>query len=356
MKRIEKQKFFVVCTLVGFLVAAAGGCAPMDENRKAIQGKDGVFAIMQTSKGDVVLEFFYQQTPLTVVNFVGLAEGKLVAAKGKPFYDGLKFHRVISKANGDAQDFMVQGGDPKGNGTGGPGYQFPDEIVPSLVFDKPGLLAMANSGPATNGSQFFITIAPTDWLDGKHTIFGRVLKGQDVVNKMKTGDGITKVEIIRQGKDAEKFSASQEDFDRLVTAVQAENDKKDAAQQAAAMEQAADFIPGAAKSPDGIYHKTTKAGSGGKIGKGKKVSVHYRGRFLDGETFDSSYDRGKPLEFSTGEGQMISGFDKMTQDMTVGEKRSFVLPPNEAYGSRGAGGVIPPNAYIAFDVEVMSAK
>ena len=134
------------------------------ETLDALKGKEGLFAVLQTEKGQVVLELFFKETPMTVANFVGLAEGTLDAAKGEPFYDGLTFHRVIS-------DFMIQGGDPKGNGTGGPGYQFADEFVDGYIFDKPGKLAMANSGANTNGSQFFITHVPTDWLNYKHTIF-----------------------------------------------------------------------------------------------------------------------------------------------------------------------------------------
>ena len=180
----------------------------MEKKSKVIEGKDGVFAIMETSKGDIVLELHYKETPLTVTNFVGLAEGTLDATKGKPFYDGLKFHRVIS-------DFMIQGGDPKGNGTGGPGYRFEDEIVESLKHDGPGVLSMANAGAGTNGSQFFITHVETPWLDGKHTVFGRVLDGQDVVNKIAQGDKINKVTIVRQGDEASKFTATQADFNRL---------------------------------------------------------------------------------------------------------------------------------------------
>jgi peptidylprolyl isomerase len=322
----------------------------MDENRKAIEGKDGIFAVIGTTQGDIVLELFYKQTPLTVTNFAGLAEGKLDAAKGKPFYDGLKFHRVIA-------DFMIQGGDPKGNGTGGPGYQFADEFVDSLRFDKPGLLAMANSGPGTNGSQFFITHVPTPWLDGKHTIFGQVLKGQDVVNAVKQGDSITKIEIIRQGDAAKQFSATQTDFNLRAGAA------KQAATEAAAKAQAATLAliekqyAGATKSPDGIYYTVTKAGNGGaKTGTNKQATVHYQGYFLDGTVFDSSYERNEPIEFKTGARQMIPGFDKMVQDMTLTEKRTIVLPPEEAYGAAGAGGVIPPNAFIVFDVELVGVK
>ena len=137
-----------------------------ETNVEALKGKEGVFAVLETEKGTIVLNLFYKETPMTVANFVGLAEGTLDAAKGKPFYDGLKFHRVIS-------DFMIQGGDPQGNGTGGPGYKFADEFVEGYIFDKPGKLAMANSGANTNGSQFFITHVPTDWLNYKHTIYNR---------------------------------------------------------------------------------------------------------------------------------------------------------------------------------------
>ena len=179
-----------------------------EETLEALKGKEGVFAVLTTEKGQIVLELFFKETPMTVANFVGLAEGTLDAAKGEPFYDGLIFHRVIS-------DFMIQGGDPKGNGTGDPGYKFADEFVDGLIFDKPGKLAMANSGTNTNGSQFFITHVPTDWLNYKHTIFGQVVTGQEVVNKVAQNDTIKSLKIIRQGADAEKFTVTQESFDKL---------------------------------------------------------------------------------------------------------------------------------------------
>ena len=209
----------------------------MDKELNAIKGKDGVFAIMETSKGSIVLELFYKKTPLTVTNFVGLAEGTLDAAKGKHFYDGLKFHRVIA-------DFMIQGGDPEGTGRGGPGYRFADECRDDLKFDKPGYLAMANAGPGTNGSQFFITHVPTDWLNGKHTIFGQVVnsESQDVVNKIQQNDKIERIKIIRQGADAEVFSATQADFDRLSVEVKKANEEAKAKKMAA-------FIEGCEKDP-----------------------------------------------------------------------------------------------------------
>lgn len=310
---------------------------------------DGLFAVMEVKGGTITAQLFYKEAPLTVVNFVGLAEGTLDAHKGKHFYDGLKFHRVISKANGDSQDFMIQGGDPRGNGTGGPGYTFADEFTESLDFSKPGMLAMANSGPATNGSQFFITIAPTKWLNGKHTVFGKVVDGQNVVNKTRQGDVIKSVTIVRRGKEAESFSATQADFDRLAkeaaAKAQAAMEKQFASQIAVIKKNFPDYI----RDGNGIYYKTTKAGQGNKTGKGKHVAADYKGYLIDGTVFDSSEGR-EPLEFVTGAGQMIPGFDIMVQDMQKGESRTVVLPPSLAYGERGYPGVIPPNAYLAFDI------
>ena len=320
----------------------------MEKKPKVIEGKDGVFAIMETSKGEIVLELHYKETPLTVTNFVGLAEGTLDATKGKPCYDGLKFHRVIS-------DFMIQGGDPKGNGTGGPGYRFEDEIVESLKHDGPGVLSMANAGAGTNGSQFFITHVETPWLDGKHTVFGRVLEGQDVVNKIVQGDKINKVTIVRQGDEASKFTATQADFDGLREKVAKENAEKKAKEQEAIIASIEASFPDATKTADGIYYKVTKEGSGITCGAGKNVAVHYTGYFLDGQVFDSSQGRGT-LDFKTGAHQMIPGFDVMVQEMKVGEKRTVVLPPSMAYGDAGAGGVIPGGAYIGFDIELVKIK
>ena len=173
---------------------------------------DGLYAEMKTGAGDIMIRLHFEQTPLTVANFVGLAEGKIEnAAKplGEPYYDGLKFHRVISVANGDGQDFMIQGGDPEGTGRGGPGYQFKDEFVPSLKHNKPGILSMANAGPGTNGSQFFIIIAETPWLDNRHSVFGEVVHGQEIVSGIKQGETINQVVIHRVGKNAKAFDAAK---------------------------------------------------------------------------------------------------------------------------------------------------
>lgn len=322
----------------------------MDKELSAIKGKNGVFAVMETSRGNILLELFYDKTPLTVINFVGLAEGTLDAAKGKHFYDGLTFHRVIS-------DFMIQGGDPRGNGTGGPGYRFADEFRDDLKFDKPGYLAMANAGPGTNGSQFFITHVPTDWLNGKHTIFGQVVNedSQKVVNSVQQGDKIVKVTIIRQGDDANKFTATQADFDRLSIEASKKAEEAKKAAVAARIKDVETKFPGFNKDSNGIYYKTTKEGSGSKIGGRRSVAVEYKGYFVNGQVFDQSKGRG-PLEFTTAGGQMIPGFDIMVQDMKLGEKRTIVLPPEQAYGENGIPGVIPGGSYLAFDVELTKVK
>ena len=314
------------------------------KNMKALEGKEGLFAQISTSKGDILVELFYKDTPLTVTNFVGLAEGTLDATKGKKFYDGLKFHRVI-------KDFMIQGGDPEGTGRGGPGYKFGEEPVKKYVFDKPGKLAMANAGPGTNGSQFFITHVPTDWLNYKHTIFGEVVEGQNVVDSVAQGDEIKSITIIRKGADAEKFTATQKDFDALVPVAKKSKEKFNEDIIAAVIE-------GCTKTDNGIYYQILKEGSGSVKGKGKSATVEDRGYKIDGTIFDASkefHPQGhEPLSFIVGAGQMIAGFDQMVSEMKIGETRKMVIPPELAYGARGIPEVgISGGDYICFDVKLV---
>jgi peptidylprolyl isomerase len=306
---------------------------------------NGLFARISTNRGNIVVRLEFQKTPLTVCNFVALAEGKMTAAGTKPFYNGLTFHRVIS-------DFMIQGGDPVGNGTGGPGYRFPDEIDPSLKHDGPGVLSMANAGPGTNGSQFFITHGATPWLDGKHTVFGRVVEGQEVVNAIRQGDRIERITIIRNGPGAAAFKADQAAFDELLRGAAAEAAAKVKARRDADLAQINRKYPGALQTPSGIRYIIQKEGTGAKPQAGKTVRVAYKGMLLSGRVFDSSDVQGRPLEFQAGTGKVIPGWDETVMDMRVGEKRLAVIPPELAYGDRDMGnGAIPANSFLVFEME-----
>ena len=309
--------------------------------------QDGLYAKFKTTKGDILVNLEYKKTPGTVGNFVGLAEGNLenqAIPQGKPYYNGLKFHRVIA-------DFMIQGGDPQGTGAGGPGYQFDDEIHPDLKHDGPGVLSMANAGPGTNGSQFFITHLETPWLDGKHTVFGKVVEGQNVVNEVSQGDAIEEVEIIRVGGDAEGFNAV-ETF-RQFNGAKAE---REAAAKKKAEELLEELATGFDKTDSGLRYQIIQKGDGAKAEKGNTVSVHYKGSLPDGTVFDSSYKRNQPIDFPLGMGHVIPGWDEGIALLQVGDKARFVIPPYLGYGERGAGGVIPPNATLIFDVELVNVK
>lgn len=303
---------------------------------------DGLYARIETDKGVIVFKLEYQKVPLTVCNFVGLAEGTLGATKGKPFYDGLSFHRVI-------KDFMIQGGDPLGNGSGGPGYQFPDEFDSSLKHDGPGVVSMANAGAGTNGSQFFITHVKTDWLDGKHTVFGRIVEGQSVVNAIKQGDVMKKVTILRIGEEAKNYKAGQAEWDALKRAI---DDKRIAGQR----EMINARWPGLVADQSGILYRVSKQGSGAKPTQGSKVTVDYKGMLTDGTVFDRSDASGKPFEFALGTGAVIPGWDLSLKDMQLGETRIVAIPPELAYGKMGIPGVIPGDAFLVFEMTLKAIR
>jgi len=308
---------------------------------------NGLYAKFNTSKGNIIVNLEFEKTPGTVGNFVALAEGNLentARPQGKPYYDGLKFHRVIA-------DFMVQGGCPMGTGTGNPGYSFNDEFHPELKHDKPGILSMANSGPATNGSQFFITHVETPWLDNKHTVFGNVTEGQDIVDAIQQNDALTSIEIVRVGENAEKFNAI-EAF-RTFEGARAEREALELEKQEDTLNAAS---AGFEKTSSGLRYQIIQEGDGKKASKGDMVSVHYKGQLLDGTVFDSSYKRKEPIDFTIGVGQVIPGWDEGIQLLKVGDKARLVIPSDLAYGSQGAGGVIPPNAPLIFDVELVNVK
>jgi peptidyl-prolyl cis-trans isomerase A (cyclophilin A) len=320
-------------------------------NRSGAAGfPDGLYARLATAKGEVMIRLEYQKAPLTVGSFVGLAEGRMDASKGKRYFDGLIFHRVVA-------DFVVQSGDPKGDGSGGPGYEFPNEIASGLKYDAEGVVGMANAGPNTNGSQFFITLKETPQLDGGYTIFGKVVQGMDVVRKIAQGDKLAKVEILRNGAEARAFKADQAAFKSrlapLVAAIKKAADDKRAADVAAIKQKWPDLSPDA----DGIYQKTLKPGSGPTPTAGQTVKVAYKGMSIAGQVFDQSDFHGGHVDFQVGTGKIIPGWDKVVMEMKKGEKRLFVLPPELAYGSRGTpGGPIPPDSWLAFEVELVSVK
>ncbi len=309
--------------------------------------ENGLYAKFNTSKGAIIVNLEFEKTPGTVGNFVALAEGNLENGskpQGAPYYDGLKFHRVIA-------DFMVQGGCPLGTGTGSPGYSFDDEFHPELKHSGPGILSMANSGPASNGSQFFITHVATPWLDNKHTVFGNVVEGQDVVDAIAQNDVLESLEIIRVGEAAEKFNAVE-----TFRVFEGSRAKREEEAKKAAKEAMDKIAVGYDETPSGLRYKILQEGNGKQATKGSGVSVHYKGQLVDGAVFDSSYQRKQPIDFTIGVGQVIAGWDEGIQLLKVGDKARFVIPSNLAYGSQGAGGVIPPDATLIFDVELMDVK
>ena len=315
---------------------------------------DGLFARITTVRGDIIVRLEYQKTPITVCNFVALAEGKMTAAGGKPFYNGLTFHRVVS-------DFMIQGGDPLGNGSGGPGYQFPDEIDSSLKHDSPGILSMANAGPGTNGSQFFITHVATPWLDGNHTVFGSVVRGQNVVNAIRQGDRIQGITIIRNGTQANAFRADQAAFDALVRNAASAAAARARVQRDADLAEINRKYPNTTVTPSGLRYLIQRRGTGEKPARGSTATVNLKGALLSGTVFANSDLSGGAESFPIGSGRIIPGLDEAILDMLRGERRTVIMPPELAYGEQGvknqAGRVIiPPNSFVVFDIELVEIR
>lgn len=310
---------------------------------------DGMYAKFETNKGDIYALLEFKKTPMTVANFVGLAEGTIKnksKADGVPYYDGLKFHRVIP-------NFMIQGGCPLGTGGGDPGYKFPDEIDTTLKHKGPGILSMANAGPGTNGSQFFITHNATAWLDGKHTVFGNVVKGIEVVNAIAQNDTIKKLVILRKGKEAEAFVAATT-FETAKTDLTKKAEEKRKA-DAEAMSKVLNEKYGDAKATEsGLKYIMVTEGTGAQPTAANTVVVHYTGTLLNGTKFDSSVDRGQPASF--GLGQVIKGWTEGLQLMKVGGKAKLIVPPHLGYGEQGYPGVIPPSSWLVFDIELLEVK
>ena len=353
----------ILLTLLSFTVLTTAFAADKTEDKKPKKPKleAGIYAEFTTTKGVILVQLDFDKVPMTVANFVGLAEGKFTVDDSikytEPFFDGLKFHRVIA-------DFMIQGGDPQGTGSGGPKHRFHDEFDASLKHSGPGILSMANSGPNTNGSQFFITHKETPWLDNKHSVFGHVIAGQDVVNAIEQNDVMTAVKIIRVGKIAKKWNASTQ-FASVRSKILEEEARKNAEyEKIAAMtpEEYSEFMyqevlktsPNAQKSNSGLVYVIENEGEGRKAIKGVGLSVHYRGTFrADGAQFDASYDRGQPMNFTYLEQRMIPGFEEGLAMLAKGGKAKLIIPYYAAYGPQGRPGAIPPYADLVFDIEIV---
>lgn len=365
-----KLRSLLMILMVGVTFAAAA-----KGKKPKYKLEPGIYAEITTDKGVILLQLEYQKTPMTVANFVGLAEGKFVVfdsiKQTKPFYDGLKFHRVI-------KDFMIQGGDPSGNGSGGPSYRFYDEIHPDLKHSGAGILSMANAGPATNGSQFFITHKATPHLDGRHTVFGHVIQGQNVVDSIAQDDIMQHIRIIRKGKEAKKWNATEE-FKKAYDAIKILEEEKEKirkqeeAELMAYVAQCKDMdegtftnfmfneikkkYPNAKQSPSGLVYIIENPGDAERCSAGDRLSVHYTGTLRRTEKkFDASYDRGQPMTFTYMAQRMIPGFEEGLTMVGKGGKIKIFIPYFQAYGPNGRPGAIPPYSDLVFDLEMVDIQ
>ncbi len=349
---------------ISIFISLFSFASKLEEKPKHPNLEPGIYAEFNTNKGIILCKLEYQKTPMTVANFVGLAEGNFVVHDTikyvTPFYNGLKFHRVIAK-------FMIQGGDPEGNGSGGPKHKFYDEIVPELKHNSAGILSMANSGPATNGSQFFITHNETPWLDGKHTVFGHVIEGQSVVDAITQNDSMKTVKIIRIGKEAKQWNASTA-FKETYNKIKAADDEKNALMNKIAnmsddqykkymFEEVLKKYPNAQQSSSGLVYIIENPGVDPKAKQGDSLSLHYRGTFrADEKQFDASYDRGAPMDFIYKTNRMIPGFEEGIAFLGKGGKAKLIIPYYQAYGKQGRPGAIPPFSDLVFDIELVNLK
>jgi cyclophilin family peptidyl-prolyl cis-trans isomerase len=365
----------IINSLLLVILLSTGAC----KTAKYADLDDGLYADLQTDKGDILLKLEYEIVPITVANFVSLAEGTNPYVdekyKGKPFYDGLKFHRVVN-------DFMIQGGDPRGNGSGDPGYKFEDEFPMDengnlkLSHDGPGILSMANSGPDSNGSQFFITHKETKFLDGRHTVFGYVVKGQQVVDSIVQDDVIRKIEILRIGKKAKEFDAAaefSEYFEKIEEKQRLAEELRDK-QKDELQKFVMDNEASAEVLPSGLKIISITKGSGEKPAIGSQVNVNYAGYFMSGDLFDSNikeiaevygkYDRRRdqmngyapiPMDYGP-DAKLIPGFKEGLQHMNYGDKVMLIIPSHLGYGEQGYRGAIPPNADLLFQLEILDKE
>lgn len=362
-----KNLFLILALSFSFLAFA--------QKEDKVKLEKGFYAKIETTKGTILLRLHESDAPLTVANFIGLAEGKLTVqdtiTHKKPFYDGIKFHRVIP-------NFMIQGGDPTSTGSGGPGYSFFDETNNGLIHGGPGVLSMANAGPNTNGSQFFITHVATPHLNGKHTVFGSVIKGQDVVDAIEQGDEMVKVKIIRKGfrnrffynatksfaANYEKLKTEAELERQRLAKLEAQNKVRLVEAKAKSPEEYKEYFftmiqemhPSAVQTESGLVYVIEEEGEGENPKRGDKVSLHYTGTFVYGGKFDSSVDRNAPLEFEYLIMGLIPGFNEGVGLSSEGMKVKLFIPYFLAYGVNGRMPNIPPYADLIFDLDILSIE
>ena len=337
-------------------------------DNKFSQLDEGLYAQLDTNKGNIIIKLAEDKTPNTVANFISLAEGdnKFVSDnfKNKKFYNGIIFHRVI-------KDFMIQAGDPSASGSGGPGYKFDDEIS-DLKHDAPGILSMANAGKNTNGSQFFITHKETPWLDGKHTVFGKVVEGLNVVDSIQQNDTILDVEIIRIGSDAKNFNASEifSNYFADLEKKKVELEEKREIERLNNIERFDNIKKNVKKTLSGLSYIITKKGNGNKVSSTNKAKAHYAVYFENGNLLDTSILEVAEKSFLVNEqkkaagayspiicdispeAQMIPGFKEGLKFLKEGDEAFLFIPYQLAYGEKGVRG-IPPKSNLIFEIKIV---
>lgn len=355
------RHFFIIILIINF------SCNMSQKNNN-----DTIYASIETSKGIIKTQLFFNLTPVTVANFISLAEGENKEVsdqyKGKKYYNGITFHRVIP-------DFMIQGGDPTGTGSGSPGYNFKDEFVDELKHDSAGILSMANAGPGTNGSQFFITHKETPWLDGAHTVFGNVVEGQDIVDKIEQGDSIINIEIIRQGNSAKKFNAPKIFTNHFKEEEKRKKEKEKALEKLKkdVSKIHSDLKEKSTETETGLKFFINEKGDGDMVDENKVILTHYAVYFEDGNLLDTSileiaekfnmFDNRRaqaggysPIEAKVGaKDMMIQGFKEGLKLLKTGDKATLFLPYYLAYGETESRG-IPAKSNLIFEVEIVDQK
>lgn len=333
MHSIRRKGFITAFLLSSLLIAC----------RQGERLSDGMYARITTVRGDILIRLEYQKAPLTVCTFAGLAEGRLDAAGAKPFYNGLSFHRV-------EPGFVVQGGDPEGTGRGGPGFTYLNEADSDSIFDREGIVGMANAGRHRNGSQFFITLSAAPDLNAGYTAFGSVVSGMETVNQIQAGDLIQKVEILRVGAHAKQFQIHQSAWNKLYNASLESKRNED-------LRVIQKHWPDLRTEESGLFSKGIEEGVGPLPSRGKTLSVSYKLMLINGEVVDSSEMHGGTVDFQVGAGRLITGMDTALLGMKQGERRIFVIPPELGYGSIGVPGTaIEPFAFLVFDAKVTRIK